>query len=154
MEAQQEKPSTASRCPVGLGRKNPLIPTADTTMSAAAASSQVHQSDVLDGRNNMPSPNQIPAPDQLCPLNTDRVVSTIPKTGTDQTWDYPSEQIFFNALRRKGWDARENDMRAVVGIHNAVNEKAWQQILHWEAMHQGFVKTLLLSDALCLRMGC
>jgi len=26
------------------------------------------------------------------------------------TWVYPSEQMFFNAMRRKGWSPREEDM--------------------------------------------
>ncbi len=26
-------------------------------------------------------------------------------------------------------------MRAVVGIHNAVNERAWQEVLAWERLH-------------------
>ena len=27
------------------------------------------------------------------------------------TWTYPSEQMFFNAMLRKGWSPREEDMR-------------------------------------------
>ena len=29
---------------------------------------------------------------------------------TAHTWTYPSEQMFFNAMRRKGWVPREDDM--------------------------------------------
>ncbi|KOS20153.1 putative cytochrome c1 heme lyase [Escovopsis weberi] len=36
-------------------------------------------------------------------------------------------------MKRKGYDAREVDMKTVVPIHNAVNERAWKQILEWEA---------------------
>ena len=48
---------------------------------------------------------------------------------------YPSEQMFFNAMRRKGWTPEEDDMKSVVSIHNAVNERCWREILAYEAMH-------------------
>jgi len=51
-------------------------------------------------------------------------------------WVYPSEQQFFNAMRRKGWQPDERDMPAVVAIHNAVNERAWSEVLRWERRHQ------------------
>ena len=51
----------------------------------------------------MPPPNQRPAPDQPFMLSVDREVSTIPKSGTaDETWVYPSAQMFWNAMLRKG----------------------------------------------------
>ena len=50
----------------------------------------------------MPPPNQRPAPDQPFPLDTGRVVSSIPKAGTDENWVYPSQQMFWNAMLRKG----------------------------------------------------
>lgn len=50
----------------------------------------------------MPAPNQRPATDQPFPLPTDRVRSNIPKAGTDETWVYPSQQMFWNAMLRKG----------------------------------------------------
>lgn len=58
------------------------------------------------------------------------------ETGADATsgnWIYPSERMFFEAMRRKGHDPRAADMRAVVPIHNAVNERAWAEIKAWEA---------------------
>lgn len=50
----------------------------------------------------MPPPNQRPAPDQPFPLSTEREISTIPKAGTDTRWEYPSQQMFWNAMLRKG----------------------------------------------------
>lgn len=41
--------------------------------------------------------------------------------------------MFFDAMKRKGYDARVADMKTVVPIHNAVNERAWEQIKEWEA---------------------
>lgn len=48
-------------------------------------------------------------------------------------WVYPSEKMFFDAMKRKGYDARVADMKTVVPIHNAVNERAWKEIQAWEA---------------------
>jgi cytochrome c heme-lyase len=87
-------------------------------------------------------------------LDTNRVISTIPRsqsagastknacpanneteTGADSktgNWVYPSEKMFFDAMKRKGHDTRAGDMRTVVPIHNAVNERAWAEIRQWE----------------------
>ncbi|KAI1439044.1 cytochrome c/c1 heme-lyase [Xylaria sp. CBS 124048] len=90
-------------------------------------------------------------------LGVDREVSTIPRastlptsikgdhaaplanneqeTGADVStgnWIYPSERMFFDAMKRKGHDPRAADMRTVVPIHNAVNERAWAEIKDWE----------------------
>ena len=56
----------------------------------------------LDPRNMMPPANQLPAPDQPFPLPTERQKSSIPRAGTQDNWQYPSQQMFYNALRRKG----------------------------------------------------
>ncbi|KAJ3497024.1 hypothetical protein NLG97_g2218 [Lecanicillium saksenae] len=93
-------------------------------------------------------------------LDTDRVISTIPRSAGDPSacpvdhgssanpanheiesgadeasgnWVYPSEKMFFDAMKRKGYDARVADMKTVVPIHNAVNERAWKEIKEWEA---------------------
>ena len=42
--------------------------------------------------------------------------------------------MFFEAMKRKGYtSASAADMKTVVPIHNAVNERAWHEILRWEA---------------------
>lgn len=95
--------------------------------------------DVLDPRNNMPlEANQQPCPGQRRLLSTERVSSTIPKGGTDGTWVYPSPQMFFNALRRKGKgdDVAEDDMDSVIHAHNTMNEITWQQVMVWESLHR------------------
>lgn len=51
----------------------------------------------------MPPPNQTAAPDQPFDLCTTREESTIPRHNTDKKWVYPSEQMFWNAMLRKGW---------------------------------------------------
>lgn len=102
---------------------------------------------------------QAPQPDQTIPLNTMRAVSSIPRGNDDDrdgtslpshqkdatattttsattddgsNWVYPSEQQFYNAMRRKGWQTSESNMNAVVQIHNAVNERTWAQVKRWE----------------------
>ena len=102
--------------------------------------------------NHMPAtPHNTPAPGQRTPLAMQRVASSIPTAGegdlpqhqgcggdtnTNRTWLYPSPQMFFNSMRRKGWTPDEADMPAVVAIHNAVNERAWADVVAWEA-HAG-----------------
>ena len=76
----------------------------------------------LDPNNNMPvTPTQLPWPGQSKPLSTERAVSTIPKGGTNgATWVFPSPQMFFNALKRKGKgdDVVEEDMEHIISVHN------------------------------------
>jgi len=66
------------------------------------------------------------------PLSQDREVSSIPKT-SEGKWVYPSEAQFFAAMARKHHNPNAADMRSIVPIHNAVNERAWSEILGWEA---------------------
>ena len=48
------------------------------------------------------------------------------------TWVYPSEQQYYNAIKRKGYKASATDMPSTLAIHNAVNEKGWEMIKDWE----------------------
>lgn len=87
----------------------------------------------------MPNVSQAPSARQRGPLPKNRTVSTIPKAEDDETvavntnWEYPSPQQFFNAVMKKGFtNTQEEDVPAMVQIHNAVNERAWQEILQWE----------------------
>ncbi|KAK0649888.1 cytochrome c/c1 heme-lyase [Cercophora newfieldiana] len=78
-------------------------------------------------RSSNPGPSACPAP--TTPANNEQ------ETGASATgnWIYPSEKMFFDAMKRKGHDAKAADMKTVVPIHNAVNERAWAEILRWEA---------------------
>jgi len=100
--------------------------------------------DEVNPLNMMHPPNQLPAPDQPFPLPTERQVSSIPKAipqnEKDTHWVYPSQQMFWNAMLRKGWrwkedDLKPKDMEDIIKIHNANNEQAWQEVLKWEALH-------------------
>lgn len=50
----------------------------------------------------MPPPNQVPAQDQPFSLSVAREESNIPRFNEDKNWVYPSEQMFWNAMLRKG----------------------------------------------------
>nr|CCA23805.1 cytochrome c/c1 heme lyase putative [Albugo laibachii Nc14] len=97
--------------------------------------------------NMMPAnPNQEPHEDQKYPLFKDRVRSSIPKGGTDETWLYPSEQMFYNALKRKGKgdDVHEGDVPALISIHNRMNELTWAKLEEYEHVcHPGSNPKLL-----------
>ncbi|PFH49108.1 hypothetical protein AMATHDRAFT_63759 [Amanita thiersii Skay4041] len=69
-------------------------------------------------------------------LSTDREVSSIP-TLSEGKWVYPSEAQFFSAMARKNHDPQTTDMKTIVPIHNAVNERAWSEVLKWEAGRGG-----------------
>ncbi|KAG5513709.1 hypothetical protein PMAC_000747 [Pneumocystis sp. 'macacae'] len=73
--------------------------------------------------------------DQVENLSTRRERSSIPKAhGKDgEHWIYPSERMFFQAMRRKNWNPQAEQMQFIVPIHNAVNERVWHEILKWES---------------------
>ncbi|TYZ69011.1 hypothetical protein PybrP1_011251 [[Pythium] brassicae (nom. inval.)] len=76
-------------------------------------------------------------------LSTARAVSSIPKsdfTPAHQSaaaghWEYPSEEMYFRAMQRKGWDPDAEQMKTIVAIHNTVNEQSWNEVMKWEALH-------------------
>ena len=74
----------------------------------------------------------------LPPVNlpADRETSSIPRLdGTN--WVYPSQAQFYAAMARKNHNPQETDMKVVVPIHNAVNERAWSEIMKWETSQGG-----------------
>lgn len=91
----------------------------------------------LDPRNMMPTDLEHMRPGQEhLNLSKDREKSSIPKTGSENTWVYPSPQQFYNALLRKNKDPEADSMDAVVFVHNVVNEETWNTIMEREAMYK------------------
>merc|ERR1712183_373425 len=95
----------------------------------------------IDPNNMMPPPNQRPSQDQPFDLSTQRVTSSIPKynksSESDTHWRYPSPQMFWNAMLRKGWRWKDDEptpevMNNIISIHNVNNERAWREVLMWE----------------------
>lgn len=111
-----------------------------------------HDVNDINPLNMMPKENQNPAPDQPFPLSKNRQVSTIPKASEEGGfWVYPSPQMFWNAMLRKGWrwkdeEIQPKDMDDIIKIHNANNEQAWQEVLKWEALHAKECKTPKLKS--------
>ncbi|KAJ9122710.1 hypothetical protein QFC24_004139 [Naganishia onofrii] len=76
--------------------------------------------------------NPKPGSETTCPNATDN---------GETNWVYPSEQQFFLAMMRKHSAKvyspdmpapNPEDMKTIVPIHNAVNERAWHQLMEWE----------------------
>lgn len=124
---------------------NPTMPDDERTCPVARDTPEntskcpVDKDSSINPRNFMPVYSQKPSKSQKEPLPTNRTISTIPKADEDETvvinknWEYPSPQQFFNAVMKKGFtNTEEADVPAMVQIHNAVNERAWQEILEWE----------------------
>lgn len=83
-------------------------------------------------------------------LSSERETSTIPRflasssnsaeassssssdSASSSKWVYPSPSQFFSALQRKDRNPKQEDMDTVVTIHNAVNERTWQEVMKWE----------------------
>ncbi|XP_074612522.1 holocytochrome c-type synthase-like [Acropora palmata] len=132
---------SVSECPA-QNRVNVQTSQCPVTASGCDSSTMDSNSDALDPTNMMPPPNQLPSPGQPFPLPTKRQVSSIPRGGLDkdEKWMYPSQQMFWNAMLRKGWkwkddEVQPKDMDHIIKIHNANNEAAWEEILKWEALH-------------------
>jgi len=136
----QSQPSSSSsgwnwRLP-SLWSSSPPSPAPQAPPSGAATSlpaSPVHgglgsQREISSiPRSSTPGPSS-------CPVNHETETGADPATGN---WIYPSEKMFFEAMRRKGHGAQAADMRTVVPIHNAVNERAWAEIKEWERPYSG-----------------
>jgi cytochrome c heme-lyase len=130
-------PSPASRPLPSAGSWSPSswLPSLWSTAQPADARSsslnpQPHDRSALGNEREVSSiPRSSTPGSTACPANTEV------ETGVDAgsgNWIYPSERMFFEAMKRKGHDPTAADMQTVVPIHNAVNERAWKEIREWE----------------------
>jgi len=87
----------------------------------------------LDPLTNLPPENilQSESSHAATSLSSDRSTSTIPRDETS-SWLYPSPRMFYNALRRKGFETAPDDVQAMLQVHNFLNEQVWQEIRQWE----------------------
>lgn len=155
---QEEMNSIPSECPMSNNQQR-MAPPSECPMSnnqqvAPPSECPMHQDNVMKTQgcgqddinplNMMMPPNQQPSPGQPFPLPTERVTSSIPKGGdkaSEGNWVYPSPQMFWNAMIRKGWRPEEegylepSDMSHIIAMHNKNNEGAWEEILQWERFH-------------------
>ncbi|KAF9148240.1 Cytochrome c1 heme lyase [Linnemannia schmuckeri] len=152
-----------TKCPVSPEAHKHFLPRSSQPQSSPSKAGEEDKSLKIDPTNNMPStPDQFRIASQRKDLATEREISSIPKAANSpdpygdsknkasaassgahapdpdsdqgEVWIYPSEQMFFNAMKRKNWNPREEDMKFVVPIHNMVNEMAWKHILRWEKL--------------------
>ncbi|CAM9850087.1 unnamed protein product [Ectocarpus sp. 12 AP-2014] len=156
-------PSSSSGCPVqhgsattstaapaeGLGRVWGYLTGSiggaggDGDISSATAPAP-EAPELYNARNNEYVYGQEVAAGQEVPLSTSRQRSSIPKAEFNpdhqpqkeaEKWVYPSEQQYYNAIKRKGYKASAADMPSTLAIHNAVNEKGWEMVQEWERAH-------------------
>ena len=45
-----------------------------------------------------------------------------------------TEQQYYNAMKKKGYDPAEDDMPVILAIHNIVNEQGWSKVKEWESL--------------------
>lgn len=133
----QAPPSSSPSSSSGWGWRIPFFSSSSSTTSAQQQQQQ-QQSQAPQGPglgqsrevSTIPRATGPGATSAACPVNHETETGADAKTGN---WVYPSEKMFFDAMKRKGHDTRAADMKTVVPIHNAVNERAWVEIKQWEA---------------------
>eukprot|EP01026_Neomeris_dumetosa_P057764 TRINITY_DN53361_c0_g1_i2.p1 TRINITY_DN53361_c0_g1~~TRINITY_DN53361_c0_g1_i2.p1 ORF type:complete len:272 (-),score=19.20 TRINITY_DN53361_c0_g1_i2:360-1118(-) len=112
---------------------------------SSSGSCPISNPGAINQTNMMPNTSNEPSEGQQLPLSTHRQMSSIPTSPDSQlpshqkegthTWIYPSQQMFYNAMKRKGYQPMEQDMQEVVMLHNVVNERCWFEVMQWEALH-------------------
>ncbi|KAL5533216.1 CYT2 [Sanghuangporus sanghuang] len=132
--SQFSRAAEADKCPVD--HKTRSTWTGLSGLFASSSSTSNESTSTSSGVGTSPTTNAIAPPS----LPTARQVSSIPRSdssdSTDSTeqknWVYPSEAQFFAAMARKNHTPRTADMRVIVPIHNAVNERCWGEVMSWE----------------------
>lgn len=130
-------------CPVpgiskGKAGASPLLPSPPSSSAAPSPAYNAKANDLSFGQERQPG--------QRARLSTQREVSTIPNVDVfpehqlvpgeekKERWVYPSEQQYFNAIKKKGYDYEEAVIPTVLAIHNHVNEVGWGQVREWESL--------------------
>ena len=108
---------------MGLSSESPQV--------ASSAGCPVDHSSDSWKNMTLPTGHPVTSHSSAPSLPQERTVSSIPrKDGSN--WVYPSQAQFYSAMARKDHNPRAADMRVVVPIHNAVNERAWSEVMRWE----------------------
>ena len=118
-QAQKEQKEQKDKCPVDHESR-------EVWMQKAGVGSA---EDVECSSDQLP---EVPQYHSDVKLPEKREISSIPRTGSNSHWVYPSEKQFFEAMLRKNWDPHSEDMKTVVPLHNTVNERVWNSIKLWE----------------------
>lgn len=137
----------AESCPVDHGKAEtcPVDHSAAESCPVDHASTATGSNPLYNADANDMAFDHSRVADQKVNLSVKRAVSNIPKgeftpdhqPKATEKWVYPSEQQYYNAMRRKGYNPAEKDIPAVLFIHNHVNEQGWSKVREWEA-YSGF----------------
>lgn len=97
-----------------------------------------HHRPTINPQTNLPNESELQqrSTEVASKLPADRTASTIPRASSSQTWTYPSPRMFYNALLRKGYETRPEDIESMLQVHNFLNEQVWAEVLKWEAEHK------------------
>ncbi|KAL6706148.1 Cytochrome c1 heme lyase [Coniothyrium glycines] len=124
----QPQPQSQSISPVQTScDSSTLDQSPHTPVSAPSPTSLGTTREISTIPRALPTTSTSPSPSR--PANNERDTGASPSGN----WIYPSERMFFDAMRRKAFSPSAPDMRTIVPIHNAVNERAWWHIKQWEA---------------------
>ncbi|KAH8204533.1 hypothetical protein TruAng_001307 [Truncatella angustata] len=176
-EAWMQQARAASSSPVAASTRPAQPPPASQPSAASGgswASSVLSYLPFGSSSGQAPASSSIPPTPSHHSLDRGRIISSIPRstlppgssvdgaathappankeqeTGADEktgNWIYPSEKMFFDAMKRKGHDPQAPDMRTIVPIHNAVNERAWAEIKEWELPYYVKGSSRKMSDS-------
>ncbi|KAF2677209.1 cytochrome c1 heme lyase-like protein [Lentithecium fluviatile CBS 122367] len=132
-KAQPHAPLQASGCDSSQADQAPT-PSTSAASSPAPSTAGILGSLRLGTQREVSTipravPESAPTPREARPANNEGETGADKKTGN---WIYPSEQMFFDAMKRKAYSPEQADMKTIVPIHNAVNERAWMEIKEWE----------------------
>ncbi|OLL22906.1 putative cytochrome c1 heme lyase [Neolecta irregularis DAH-3] len=125
--------SDQPKCPVDHSSRETWLLNAATSSDSSTVE--------ISPLNQMPvHPQQESRTSQKTILSKSRQLSSIPRSDqSSQNWIYPSEQMFFDSMIRKQQKPEEKDMKYVVPVHNAVNERTWMEIMKWEKGRGGTI---------------
>lgn len=131
-------PTGGAVCPVDHARNAGAVES--TTAAASSSTSALQPSACPLGHVAHAASATVRADGQGVQLSRDRVTSSIPSASGDP-FMYPSESQFYHSASAKGHTVDPQDMSTVVSIHNAVNERAWHDILRYEELHAAVCST-------------
>jgi cytochrome c heme-lyase len=81
-------------------------------------------------------PSSAPSPVGCTSEAESTPLSSVDPHMKDGRWVYPSQQQFYQAMKRKNHQPDPNQMAVIVPLHNAINEQAWAKILQWEQKYK------------------
>lgn len=110
------------------GAAHPFIPGNSVSISSSSSSSSKAKAAALSAERETSTIPRFLASSS----NSQDADANATAEASSSKWVYPSPSQFFSALQRKDRNPKQEDMDTVVTIHNAVNERTWQEVMKWE----------------------